>query len=82
MEVITPTNFRKDFFNNIKSVIKNKKPIEITVKANSGANDGVVVIDKNEYNSLKELEYLEKTGTLDVVLKRMENATDDDFVEL
>lgn len=82
MDVITPTNFRKDIFKVLKNIIKNKKPIEITVNSKSEFNDGVVVMDKDEYEKLKELEYLEETGTLDIVLKRMENSKKDDFKEL
>ena len=33
MEVITPTNFRKDIFRIIKGIVQEKKPVEIeTVK--------------------------------------------------
>lgn len=82
MEVITPTNFRKDIFRIIKGIVQKKKPVEITIKSEKGFNDGVVVIDKEKYNQLKELEYLEKTGTLDTVMDRMKNSNEDDFVDL
>ena len=82
MEVITPTNLRKDIFNILKNIVKNKKPVAVTLSSDEVFNDGVVVIAKKEYERLKELEYLEKTGTLNTVFKRMENATDDNFEEL
>ena len=82
MEVITPTNFRKDIFRIIKGIVQKKKTVEITIKSEKGFNDGVVVIDKEKYNQLKELEYLEKTGTLDTVMDRMKNSNEDDFVDL
>ena len=82
MEVITPTNFRKDIFRIIKGIVQNKKTVEITINSEKGFNDGVVVIDKEKYNQLKELEYLEKTGTLDTVMDRMKNSNEDDFVDL
>ena len=82
MEVITPTNFRKYIFRIIKGIVQKKKPVEITIKSEKGFNDGVVVIDKEKYNQLKELEYLEKTGTLDTVMDRMKNSNEDDFVDL
>ena len=82
MEVITPTNFRKDIFRIIKGIVQKKKPVEITIKSEKGFNDGVVVIDKEKYNQLKELENLEKTGTLDTVMDRMKNSNEDDFVDL
>lgn len=82
MEVITPTNFRKDIFKIIKGIVQKKKTVEITINSEKGFNDGVVVIDKEKYNQLKELEYLEKTGTLDTVMDRMKNSNEDDFVDL
>lgn len=82
MEVITPTNFRKDIFRIIKGIVQKKKTVEITINSEKGFNDGVVVIDKEKYNQLKELEYLEKTGTLDTVMDRMKNSNEDDFVDL
>lgn len=82
MEVITPTNFRKDIFRIIKGIVQEKKTVEITINSEKGFNDGVVVIDKEKYNQLKELEYLEKTGTLDTVMDRMKNSNEDDFVDL
>jgi PHD/YefM family antitoxin component YafN of YafNO toxin-antitoxin module len=82
MEVITPTNFRKDIFRIIKGIVQEKKTVEITINSEKGFNDGVVVIDKEKYNQLKELEYLEKTGTLDTVMDRMRNSNEDDFVDL
>ena len=82
MEVITPTNFRKDIFRIIKGIVQEKKPVEITINSEKGFNAGVVVIDKEKYNQLKELEYLEKTGTLDTVMDRMKNSNEDDFVDL
>lgn len=82
MEVITPTNFRKNIFRILKQIVKKNNPIEITINSDSGFNDGVVVIDKKEYEHLKELEYLEKTGTLDTVMSRMKDSNDDDFVDL
>lgn len=82
MEVITPTNLRKNIFNVFKNVVKQQKPVEVTLANDEGFNDGVILVDKKEYNRLKELEYLEKTGTLDTVLERMKNSTDDDFEEL
>ena len=82
MEVITPTNFRKDIFRIIKGIVQEKKPVEITINSEKGFYDGVVVIDKEKYNQLKELEYLEKTGTLDTVMDRMKNSNEDDVVDL
>lgn len=82
MDVITPTNFRKNIFKILKSIVKKNKPVEITINSEDGFNDGVVMINKKEYEKLKELEFLEKTGTLDTVIERMKNSKEDDFEEL
>ena len=81
MEVMTPTNFRKDFFNNLKRIVKNNQPEEITISGDNNINDGVILVPKREWTRIQEEIYLEKTGTLDVVFDRMKNATDDDFEE-
>ena len=39
-------------------------------------------MSKTEYKRLRELEYLEKTGTLATVFDRMKDATEQDFEEL
>ncbi|WP_258115382.1 hypothetical protein [Levilactobacillus yiduensis] len=41
--------------------------------------EGVVMISKEVYEQLRELEYLQMTGTLDTVLKRMADETKADF---
>ncbi|MCI1942745.1 MAG: type II toxin-antitoxin system Phd/YefM family antitoxin [Lactobacillus sp.] len=82
MDIITPTNLRKDIFNVLKGVVKSKKPVEVTINTDNGFNDGVVIVDKKEYEKLQELEFLEKSGTLKTVLDRMADATDSDFTEL
>ena len=78
---MTPTNFRKDFFNNLKRIVKNNQPEEITISGDNNINDGVILVPKREWTRIQEEIYLEKTGTLDVVFDRMKNATDDDFEE-
>lgn len=40
------------------------------------------MISQKKKAQLKELEYLKKTGTLDIVLDRMKNADKDNFVDL
>lgn len=82
MQVISPTNLRKDIYQIFKNIVKDKKPIEVTLSVDNGFNKGVIVMDKTEYNRLKELEYLERSGTLRTVFQRMENSKDEDFVDL
>lgn len=82
MEVMTPTNFRKDMFGTLNRVATQNKIIEVTIRSKTGINDGVVVIPKREYQRMQEELYLERTGTLGYVLNAMENSTDADFEEV
>lgn len=82
MEIITPTNFRKDIFNTLERVRAENKTIEVTLKSKKGFNDGVVLIPKREYERMQEELYLERSGTLGYVLKAMEHSTDADFEEI
>lgn len=82
MEVITPSNFRKDIFNTLERVTVENKTIEVTLKSKKGFNDGVVLIPKREYERMQEELYLGRTGTLGYVLNAMEHSTDVDFEEV
>lgn len=82
MEVMTPTNFRKDMYNLLKEIAESNRELEITLSGKNEVNDGVVMISKREWQALQEELYLQETGTLNYVLGQMEVATDDDFVEL
>lgn len=82
MDVITPTNFRRDMFNVMKKVNEENTPLEITLNSKEGLNDGIVVMLKREYERMQEELYLERTGTMDYVQKAMENATEYDFEEI
>ena len=75
MQIMNPTNLRKDIYNIFRSVIKNHSELEVTISD----NESVVVIPKSDYTSMKELLYLQNTGVLDLVLDRIDNETDDDF---
>ena len=55
--------------------------MEVTLKQPTGPNKGVVLISKERYAQLEELDFLQRTGTLDVVMNRMENEKPDDFDE-
>ncbi|HEM3553339.1 TPA: type II toxin-antitoxin system Phd/YefM family antitoxin [Streptococcus suis] len=70
------TTFRKDIYNLSQSVIDNHEELEILV---GDDGDGVVVVSMADYRALKELAYLENTGTLSTVFERMENESEDDF---
>ena len=53
MEVMTPTNFRKDFFNNLKRIVKNNQPEEITISGDNNINDGVILVPKREWTRIQ-----------------------------
>jgi PHD/YefM family antitoxin component YafN of YafNO toxin-antitoxin module len=53
MEVITPTNLRKDIFNILKGIVQSKRPVEVTINTDNGFNDGVVILDKKEYEKMQ-----------------------------
>ena len=76
MQTINPTGLRKDIYNIFRSIIKNHTELEVTIDE----NDSVVVIPKSDYTSMKELLYLQNTGVLDLVLHRMDNETNEDFI--
>lgn len=81
MEVITQSNLRKNIYNILKEVSSENKELEVTINSKSGANDGVVIVSKREWETLQEELYLQRTGTLDYVFSLMENETEDDFEE-
>ena len=76
MQVMKPTNLRKDIYNIFRDIIKNHSELEITVDD----NESVVVIPKSDYTSMKELLYLQNAGVLDLVLDRMDRESTDDFL--
>lgn len=82
MDIITPTNFRRDMFNILNKISTENASLEITLKAKNGSNDGVVLLSKREYEKMQEELHLERTGTLSYVLDAMENSTEDDFEEI
>lgn len=82
MKIITLTDLRKDLFKIIQNVVQKNDTVEVTFQSKDGVDNSIVIMAKKEYDHLKELEYLEKTGTLDTVVKRMKNSTDADFIEL
>lgn len=82
MEALTPAAFKKDFLNQIKEIAQSNTPKEITLTKESGVDSGVVVISKSEWKRMQEKQFLEETGTLNVIFDRMDNSSKNDFVEL
>ncbi|KLI75661.1 MULTISPECIES: type II toxin-antitoxin system Phd/YefM family antitoxin [Lacticaseibacillus] len=81
MEVYTPTNLRKNLFDLLNKIVDKNEEMEVTLKQPKGPNKGVVLISKDRYEKLEELDFLQRTGTLDVVMQRMENEKPGDFNE-
>lgn len=75
MEVISPTNARKDLYGIIKRVVSDNQPIEIaSVK---GEKESVVVISKSDWDALQETIYLQNTGVLDRIKHYEEEEVED-----
>lgn len=78
MEIVTPTNARKDLYGIIKHVVSDSQPVEI---ANTKDNESVVMISKSDWNSLQETIYLQNTGVLDRI-KQFEKEESEDLGEI
>ena len=76
MEIITPTNARKDFFNLIKNVVSDSQPVEISSTKDNA--ESVVMISKSDWNTIQETLYLQQAGVLD----RINHFNDDVSEEL
>ena len=72
---MNPTALRKDLFNTLKGIVVNHSEVEVTLDS----EESVVLVSKKDYQSLKELVYLQSTGVLDLVLTRMDNEKPNDF---
>lgn len=81
METYTPSNLRKNLFALLSRVANNDENVEITLSQADGPNKGVILISKERYAELEELDFLQRTGTLDVVMNRIDNEQPDDFNE-
>ncbi|MDN3185234.1 type II toxin-antitoxin system Phd/YefM family antitoxin [Enterococcus faecalis] len=78
MEVITPTNARKNLYGIIKHVVSDSQPIEIS---NTKDDESVVMISKSDWNSLQETIYLQNMGVLDRI-KHFENEESEELGEI
>jgi PHD/YefM family antitoxin component YafN of YafNO toxin-antitoxin module len=75
MQVMKPTLLRKDIYNVLRGIVKNHSELEVTLDN----DEAVVVMSKKDYLAQQELLYLQGTGTLDLVLNRMDNEQAGDF---
>ena len=81
METYTPTNLRKNLFDILNQVANDNIQIEVTLQQHEGPNKGVILISKERYAELEELDFLQRTGVLATVLRRMTNEQPGDFDE-
>ncbi|AZZ61656.1 prevent-host-death protein [Oenococcus sp. UCMA 16435] len=81
MEVYAKTKLRDNIYNILKNVARFGKEVEITMHWSEKdlPNEGTVIMSKEKYEQMQELNYLQKTDTLDAVLNRMANEKEDDF---
>ena len=78
MEVITPTNARKNLYGIIKHVVSDSQPVEIS---NTKDDESVVMISKRDWNSLQETIYLQNAGVIERI-KHFENKESEDLGEI
>ncbi|GHP14137.1 type II toxin-antitoxin system Phd/YefM family antitoxin [Lentilactobacillus fungorum] len=79
MENYTPTKARKNFFQLIKDVNIQKKPVIIT-PANGNEDEAAVLVSKKDWDSMAETIYLEATGELPVARQREKD--DQTFIDV
>ncbi|WP_347130972.1 type II toxin-antitoxin system Phd/YefM family antitoxin [Staphylococcus capitis] len=67
MNIKTPTDARKDFYQLLKNVNDNHEPVFINGK---NKDSDAVIIAMSDWKSIQETMYLEATGTMDQVRER------------
>ncbi|CCI61241.1 antitoxin component of toxin-antitoxin system [Staphylococcus equorum subsp. equorum Mu2] len=67
MNIKTPTNARKEFYELLKQVNDSHEPVIIS---GSKSENNAVIIGQKDWNSIQETLYLESTGTMDKVRDR------------
>ena len=72
MEIMSPTEFRKNLFATIKKVNEDSEPVIIHGKDESSS---AVLISKKDWDSIAETLLLEQTGVMDKVRKREKDHT-------
>lgn len=75
MEVISPTNARKNLYGIIKHVVADNQPVEISSMKDE--NESVVVISKSDWNAIQETMYLQNVGVLDKIKQYEDEETEE-----
>ncbi|MDW8553613.1 type II toxin-antitoxin system Phd/YefM family antitoxin [Staphylococcus nepalensis] len=67
MNIKTPTNARKEFYELLKQVNNSHEPVIIS---SSKSENNAVIISQKDWDSIQETLYLETTGTMNKVRER------------
>ncbi|MGJ5713562.1 type II toxin-antitoxin system Phd/YefM family antitoxin [Staphylococcus auricularis] len=67
MNIKTPTNARKEFYELLKQVNDNHEPVIIS---GSKSENNAVIVSQKDWNSIQETLFLESTGIMDKVRER------------
>ena len=67
MNIKTPTNARKEFYELLKQVNDSHEPVIIS---SSKSENNAVIISQKDWDSIQETLYLETTGTMNKVRER------------
>ncbi|CAM4325510.1 type II toxin-antitoxin system Phd/YefM family antitoxin [Lacicoccus alkaliphilus] len=67
MEILSPTDARKEFYNILKKVNEDHQPVIIN---GSKKENNAVIISQEDWNSIQETLILEQTGVMDKVRER------------
>lgn len=67
MDIKTPTNARKEFYELLKQVNDSHEPVIIS---SSKSENNAVIISQKDWDSIQETLYLETTGTMNKVRER------------
>lgn len=77
--VVTPTQARRNLFNIIKNVNRDKEPV--TIKPTKSEEKGAVLIGEDDWNAIQETLFLVNQG-VDKQIKARENDEEEDFDQI
>ena len=72
MNIKTPTNARKEFYELLKQVNDSHEPVIIS---SSKSENNAVIISQKDWDSIQETLYVETTGTMDKVREREKDSS-------
>lgn len=78
MNIKTPTNARKEFYELLKQVNDSHEPVFIS---GSKSENNAVIIGQKDWNSIQETLFLESTGTMDKVREREKDSSGYSYID-